>query len=218
MVSAKRHTSALINATASHFQRLRPYSPNSEKYNLYTRKNTTGGLILFSVVFLSLCAEKKVNPPACALRGRQWMKTGNRSRTVYQKSGVCAVVCFYRCTSNRFDFASSAAISWLAARIGQGHYCLGCCVLLFFFSSFFFYSYCRVFFADLLRKLCFFWPVQGLINWLILFILDLMDVVQFSSVHLCPLTDWVVGGTWGTIQQRFSSSLFCRRPLWAVLA
>ena len=137
MVSAKRHTSALINATASHFQRLRPYSPNSEKYNLYTRKNTTGGLILFSVVFLSLCAEKKVNPPACALRGRQWMKTGNRSRTVYQKSGVCAVVCFYRCKSNRFDFASSAAIIWLAARIGQGHYCLGCCVLLFFFLLFF---------------------------------------------------------------------------------
>ena len=27
-----------------------------------------------------------------------------------------------------------------------------------------------------------------------------------------------VGRTWGTIQQRSSSSLFCRRPLWAVLA
>ena len=32
-----------------------------------------------------------------------------------------------------------------------------------------------------------------------------------SSVQFSPLTDWVVGGTW-------SSSLYCRRPLWAVLA
>ena len=39
-----------------------------------------------------------------------------------------------------------------------------------------------------------------------------------SSVQFSPLTDWVVGGTWGSIQQRSSSSLFCRRPLWAALA
>ena len=39
--------------------------------------------------------------------------------------------------------------------------------------------------------------------------------VQFSSV---PLTDWVVGGIWGTIRQRSSSSLFCRRPLWTILS
>ena len=38
-------------------------------------------------------------------------------------------------------------------------------------------------------------------------------MVQFS-----PLPDWSIGGTWGTIQQRSSSSLFCRRPSWAVLA
>ena len=39
--------------------------------------------------------------------------------------------------------------------------------------------------------------------------------VDFCSVQFSPLTDWVVVGTWGTIQQRSSSSLFCRRPLWA---
>ena len=38
-----------------------------------------------------------------------------------------------------------------------------------------------------------------------------------QSVQFSPLTDWVVRGTWGTIQQRSSASLFCRRPLWAVL-
>ena len=43
--------------------------------------------------------------------------------------------------------------------------------------------------------------------------------VQFSSVQFSSLTDWVVGGTKGSIQQRSSSSLLCRRrPLWAVLA
>ena len=31
-----------------------------------------------------------------------------------------------------------------------------------------------------------------------------------SSVQLSPLTDWVIGDTRETIQQRFSSSLFCR--------
>ena len=40
----------------------------------------------------------------------------------------------------------------------------------------------------------------------------------FSSVQFSPLTNRVVGGTWQTIQRRFSSSLFSRRPLWAVLA
>ena len=40
----------------------------------------------------------------------------------------------------------------------------------------------------------------------------------FSEVHFSPGTDWVVWVSWQTIQQRSSSSLFCRRPLWAVLA
>ena len=38
------------------------------------------------------------------------------------------------------------------------------------------------------------------------------------SAQFSPLTHWAVGGTWQTIQQRFSSSVFCSRPLWAVLA
>ena len=38
-----------------------------------------------------------------------------------------------------------------------------------------------------------------------------------SSVQFSPSTDRVVGGTCWTIQQRFCSSLFCKRPLWAVL-
>ena len=33
------------------------------------------------------------------------------------------------------------------------------------------------------------------------------------SVQFSYLTDWIVGGTWGTIQQRSSSSLFCRNKL-----
>ena len=32
------------------------------------------------------------------------------------------------------------------------------------------------------------------------------------------MTDWVIGWTWRTVQQRSSSSCFCRRPQWAVLA
>ena len=42
--------------------------------------------------------------------------------------------------------------------------------------------------------------------------------VQFVSVQFSLLADLVVGGIWGTIQQRSSSSHFCRRPLCAVLA
>ena len=42
--------------------------------------------------------------------------------------------------------------------------------------------------------------------------LALIDSVRFSL-----LTDWVVVGTWGMIQQRSHSTLFCRKPLWAVL-
>ena len=38
------------------------------------------------------------------------------------------------------------------------------------------------------------------------------------SVQFSPFSNWVVGGTWETIQQRSSSGLFCRRPLWAALA
>ena len=34
-------------------------------------------------------------------------------------------------------------------------------------------------------------------------------------VQVSPLTNWVVGGTWGKIQQRSSSSLFCERPLFS---
>ena len=42
--------------------------------------------------------------------------------------------------------------------------------------------------------------------------------VQLGSVQFSTLTDRVVDGAWGTIRQRFSTSLFCGRPLWAVLA
>ena len=41
---------------------------------------------------------------------------------------------------------------------------------------------------------------------------------MFSSLQFSPWTNWVIGVTWGTIQHRSSSSLFCRRPLWAVPA
>ena len=37
-----------------------------------------------------------------------------------------------------------------------------------------------------------------------------------QSVQFSPLTGWVVGGTWGTIQQRSSSCLFYGRPLWVL--
>ena len=40
----------------------------------------------------------------------------------------------------------------------------------------------------------------------------------YESVQLSPLTDWVVGETWRTIQQRSSSSRYYRRPFWVVLA
>ena len=39
-----------------------------------------------------------------------------------------------------------------------------------------------------------------------------------GSLQFSFLTDWIVGGTWQTIQHRFSSSVFCRKPLWTVLA
>ena len=58
-----------------------------------------------------------------------------------------------------------------------------------------------------------------MLNWFtvrfFLLLLKFDTQVQFSSVPW-PWP-WLVGGTWGTIQQRSSSSLFCRRPLWAVL-
>ena len=41
---------------------------------------------------------------------------------------------------------------------------------------------------------------------------------KLNSVQFSPLTDWVIRETRGTIQPRSSSSLFCRWPLWAVLA
>ena len=44
------------------------------------------------------------------------------------------------------------------------------------------------------------------------------DYGSHCSVQVIPLTDRVVGGTWGTIKLRSSSGLFWRRPLWAVLA
>ena len=45
------------------------------------------------------------------------------------------------------------------------------------------------------------------------------DSVQFSSVQISPLTNWIVGRTRGTIfHQRSSSGRFCRRSVWAVLA
>ena len=42
--------------------------------------------------------------------------------------------------------------------------------------------------------------------------------VKNCSVQFSPLTNWVVRGKWGTLQQRSFSSLFCWRPLSAVLA
>ena len=53
--------------------------------------------------------------------------------------------------------------------------------------------------------------------------MNVLSTMTFSKgdenwVQFSPLTDWDVGGTWGTIQQRSSSSLFCRRPSPAVLA
>ena len=39
--------------------------------------------------------------------------------------------------------------------------------------------------------------------------------LNFSSAQFSPLTDRVVGGTWGTIRQRSSSSLFIGMSLWA---
>ena len=51
--------------------------------------------------------------------------------------------------------------------------------------------------------------------------LDIQNLAMYS-VQFSPLINWVTWregwGTWGTIQQISSSSLFCRRPLWAVLA
>ena len=47
---------------------------------------------------------------------------------------------------------------------------------------------------------------------------SVIRVRLFSSVQFSLLIDWVVGETLGTIQQRSSFSLFCRRPLRAILA
>ena len=44
------------------------------------------------------------------------------------------------------------------------------------------------------------------------------ESLQHSSVQFRPYTNWVVGGTGGTIHQKSSSSLFCTRPSWAVPA
>ena len=41
---------------------------------------------------------------------------------------------------------------------------------------------------------------------------------QYDSVQFGPLIDWVVTRTWETIQQRSSSSLSGKGPLWVVLA
>ena len=41
---------------------------------------------------------------------------------------------------------------------------------------------------------------------------------SFSSVQFHPFTDWVIRRIWGTIQQTSYSSLFCRKPFWALLA
>ena len=43
-------------------------------------------------------------------------------------------------------------------------------------------------------------------------------VSGYATVQFSPLTDWVIEGTLRTIQQRSSSGIFYRRPLWAVLA
>ena len=43
-------------------------------------------------------------------------------------------------------------------------------------------------------------------------------ITFLGAVYFSPLTDWFIGRTRGTIRQRSSTSLSCRRPLWAVLA
>ena len=40
-----------------------------------------------------------------------------------------------------------------------------------------------------------------------------MYICAFSSIQFSPLTDWIVRGTWRTIQQRSSSSLFLQEAL-----
>ena len=51
------------------------------------------------------------------------------------------------------------------------------------------------------------------------FRLVLIVSVRLSSVQFGPLTDWVVAGTWGTTQQKSSSSFFvCGKPSWAITA
>ena len=60
------------------------------------------------------------------------------------------------------------------------------------------------------------WKQQKHVPSLLVYKLQQLKCIQFSSVRSL---DWLGHrGTWGMIQQRPSSSLFCRRALWAVLA
>ena len=54
--------------------------------------------------------------------------------------------------------------------------------------------------------------LQWAAMWVILW------AITCSEVQFSPLAYWVIRRTWWTIQQESSSSLFCRRPLWAVPA
>ena len=67
------------------------------------------------------------------------------------------------------------------------------------------------------------WPytADGILNpeaYTTLFLFSRLKIGEFSSVQFSPSTEWVVAGTWRTIQQRTYSSFFCRRLWWAVLA
>ena len=59
------------------------------------------------------------------------------------------------------------------------------------------------------------WSIWGIHAYILVTtcFMTIWDVLQFNA-----LTDWVTGGTWGMIQQRSFSSLFCKRPLCAGLA
>ena len=52
---------------------------------------------------------------------------------------------------------------------------------------------------------------------LLIISVSLFIQLRFTSLKFSPTTDWIVGGIRGTIQQRSSNSLFCRRPLRAFL-
>ena len=60
------------------------------------------------------------------------------------------------------------------------------------------------------------WIIRALPDYFAFYCCSCFGLLSyFRSVQLSLLIDWVIGGTRGTIQQRPSSSLFCRKSLWA---